>query len=252
MSILDEPAKAVAALANLGDTSVKAAEKSGPFLSKVFGTSIESAVGIIGDKLEYLKWERQTRMIDRINKYHKERNLTEVRPIPPKFAIPLIVNATLEEENDLQDIWCKLIANALDPNFDSEIRYAFIDIIKSLTSLDAMILELFYLDAIETMSNQYTIDEYNSDLFLRKPNSYLDRRLRPGYFLSINYIKEKIKCSDDKFNVALDNLIRTQCLKDITIERGLSLYTDFEVPTDALKEIALTPLGLSFIETCIQ
>ena len=157
MSILDEPAKAVAALANLGDTSVKAAEKSGPFLSKVFGTSIESAVGIIGDKLEYLKWERQTRMIDRINKYHKERNLTEVRPIPPKFAIPLIVNATLEEENDLQDIWCKLIANALDPNFDSEIRYAFIYIIKSLTSLDAMILELFYLDAIETVRVPYGI-----------------------------------------------------------------------------------------------
>ena len=115
-----------------------------------------------------------------------------------------------------------------------------------------MILEFFYLDAIETMESQYTIDEYNSDLFLRKPNSYLERRLRPGCVLSIDCIKEEIKCSDEKFSVALDNLIRTQCLRDVTIERGLTLYSDFEVPPVALKEVALTPLGLAFIETCIQ
>src|SRR5665647_4765 len=145
-----EGSKAVVSVAESYKTTVGLAEKTGGFLSRVFGTTIENGVGIIGDKLEYTRWERQNRIIEKVNEYQKEKNFTQYRPIAPKFAIPMIVNASLEEDNELQDIWCKLITNSLDPNFDVEIRFAFIDIIKNLTSLDAKILEFIHDDALSS------------------------------------------------------------------------------------------------------
>ncbi|MCK5660156.1 MAG: DUF4393 domain-containing protein [Methanosarcinales archaeon] len=257
MSEIEDAAKAVTACANLGDTSVKAVEKSGAFFAKVFGTTIENAVGIIDDELKYLRWERRTRLIDRVNEYHKERGLIEVRPIPPKFAIPLIVNATLEEENDLQDIWCKLIANALDPNFDTEIRYAFIEIIKSLTSLDAKILRLLYIATTEYGSN------LDHKFFLKHksdPNFKVKSTIADS--LGVGCAENHFGCSGENFNVAIDNLFRTRCLEDAPMRYTRNLSGRYEEVIPSSREYKdmfylfigckLTPLGLSFVETCIK
>ena len=37
----------------------------------------------------------------------------------------MVENASLEEDDKLQDLWNKLIANAMDPNFTDEIRYSY-------------------------------------------------------------------------------------------------------------------------------
>ena len=257
MSEIDEVAKAVKACADFGTTSVKAVEKSGAFFAKVFGPTFENAGCIMDDKLEYLKWGRRTRMIDKVNEYHEERGLTKVRPIPPKFAIPLIFNATLEEENDLQDIWCKLIANASDPNFDTEIRYAFIEIIKTLTSLDAKILIFVYIATTE-----YGVNPEHKFFLQHKsdPNFKVESTIVDS--LGVECAKNHFGCSGGNFNVAIDNLFRTRCLEDAPMkytrnhsghyEELISSSRDYKDMFYLLRGCKLTPLGLSFVETCIK
>ena len=65
----------------------------------------------------------------------------EIRECALKIGIPILENASLEEEEELSDIWASLLANAMNPTFNEELRTAYIDIAKSLSPLDVRILE---------------------------------------------------------------------------------------------------------------
>lgn len=58
-----------------------------------------------------------------------------------KLELPLIENASLEDEPTLQDIWANLLANALNPDFKEELRTSFVSIIKDLSTTDVLILQ---------------------------------------------------------------------------------------------------------------
>lgn len=230
-----EGSKAVVAVAESYKTTAGLAEKTGGFLSKVFGTTIENGVGIIGDKLEYTRWERQNRLIEKVNEYQKEKKFTQYRPIPPKFAIPMIVNASLEDDNELQDIWCKLITNSLNPNFDVEIRYAYIDIIKNLTSLDAKILKFIHDKALSSGMGVMSA-------------------------VGIDEIIKNISVPENDIKISLSNLMRVQCILDNSVA---SIVTDIywrmicmknNTETSGLElhiSYSLTEIGYSFIQACI-
>lgn len=47
----------------------------------------------------------------------------------------------METDDFLQNTWARLLTNAVDPNFKSEIRVAFVDVIKTLTAVDVKILD---------------------------------------------------------------------------------------------------------------
>ncbi len=149
MSENEEIAKAVAKTAELGIVTVESLTKFASFVGIICGMAPENAVGILGDQIEYTRWERQNRLVDKVNENQTKKGLTKFRAVPPKFAIPIIFNASIEEDNDLQDMWCKLLTNCSDPTFRVEIRYAFIEIIKNLTPFDAKLLAYIYNSEID-------------------------------------------------------------------------------------------------------
>lgn len=60
-----------------------------------------------------------------------------------KLGIPLIENASLEEEPELRELWANLLANSFNPEYNGEIRTIFVDIIKKLTPFDAAVLNAY-------------------------------------------------------------------------------------------------------------
>lgn len=234
MSEIEAVSKAIAESAKFGTTSIKATEKMLVFISKILGNPIEEAAGLIGDKLQYIRWQRQVRMVDEVNKILISKGLDKTRAIPPKFALPMLEQASLEEDDYLQDIWCKLIANSLDPNFDSEIRYAFIEIIKSLTSLDAKILKSVY-DEVSNKSDSTITQMSKISLDVETINKYLD-------------------ASEDELDISFNNLMRVQCLRNPSLENSIfvSEQGEFVFTKNGKMHVALTSLGIVFIKICIE
>ena len=72
----------------------------------------------------------------------------ERRAVPPKLAIPILEESSLEEDDSLNSLWNALLANALDPDFAEEIRFAYTDIIKNLSPLDSLLMSAIY-DAVK-------------------------------------------------------------------------------------------------------
>jgi hypothetical protein len=146
---MSEESKAIEEVAKASGKAVDAARELGGFLSKYVGGSLEQAMGIVEDKLKYLRWERQIRLVDRADQFLKERGLSQPsRKVPLQVAIPLIQGGSLEEDDSLQDRWAALLVNAADAASDTEVRRAFISILEDITPLDALLLEKIYSSTV--------------------------------------------------------------------------------------------------------
>ena len=142
---MSEESKALEELAKTTGKAIDASRELGGFLSQYIGGSLEQAMGIIEDKLKYLRWERQVRLAERANALLAERGLPlPSRKIPLQIAIPLIQAASLEEDDWLQDQWAALLVNAGDATSHVQVRRAFISILEDLTPLDALLLKKIY------------------------------------------------------------------------------------------------------------
>jgi hypothetical protein len=62
------------------------------------------------------------------------------RPIPLKILLPLLNDASLEDDQELQDCWASLLASAADGDA-VEITRAYVEILRELTSRDARLLQ---------------------------------------------------------------------------------------------------------------
>ncbi len=101
--------------------------------------------GIKQDNAKFKRWENaQTLFI-------KAKKLTEyfdweLSEPPLKISTPLLENASLESESELQDKWASLLANSL--TWKKDIKPMFIEILKELSWVEVRILDIIYKDAL--------------------------------------------------------------------------------------------------------
>lgn len=230
-----EVAKATQEVAKTAAKGLETSEKVGCFVAKVLGEPLEHAVGILGDKLKFMRWERQVRLVDQVAEINRMRNNEgKELPVPPKFAIPIIENASLEEDNLLQDLWARLIASAQNENLNSKVRSAFIDIIKQLEAQDVHFLDALYQGAVQTLVDNPGV---------RKTNvTFKKEMLLAGLGLD-----------DILYENIVDNLMRVRCIKSQVIVMSHMVINGEKTTIDkGYESICLTELGVSFIETCIM
>lgn len=65
----------------------------------------------------------------------------ESEPASLSVALPIIIAAADESRDELQDIWARLLAAAADPALANSFRIAFIEVVKKMDPLDAVVLQ---------------------------------------------------------------------------------------------------------------
>lgn len=106
-------------------------------LGRIVKGPIEELVGIIHDRVKVVRWQRQLALIDKAEAIMKARQIqvpTRVLPLP--FAVPLLGNAMLEENDELQETWARMLVNAGDASTDMELRTAYVEILRGMTAFD--------------------------------------------------------------------------------------------------------------------
>lgn len=238
MSESEEWAKAVQETAKFGTTCV---EKLGDFGG--FAVSIldfldeprEIAKEMITDRFKLWSFKNKNAIMKEVIKDLDERKVYDIRRIHPKIGIPILEYACLEDDEYLRNIWCKLIANSLDPNFDKEIRYAYVEIIRNLTTLDAKILKYIYDEMISAIKKEQS-----------KPIDY-----------AVNYTKlvENINSTETEISISIYNLKRVQCIWDTDLLEAVKSLVSVSNSAQERHKVQtlfkLTSLGLSFIQACI-
>lgn len=232
-----ETAKAAQEVAKATVKGLEVSEKVGGFFAKVLGEPIETAVGILGDKLKFMRWERQVRLIDRVHQINHDRGVEGKEiPVSPKLAIPIIENASLEDNNLLQDLWARLLSSAQGKESSNTVRSAFIDIIKQLEVIDVQMLNAMF-------------DGYANAVGKGNIHNGTPRRIA---FPKANIINA-LKISEHAYEDSVDNLMRVRCVcSEVRVMGGISMGGESATIDKGYDSLCLTSLGVRFIIACIK
>ena len=221
--LVKEVAKATGKIVDAGD-------KFASFIARFSEGSLKEGFGIIEDKLKYMRWERQIRLMQKAEEFLEEVGLpAPTRRIQFKFLVPLLRAATLEEDNYLQDLWAALLVNFANLESNIKITMSYIDILEKLSPLEAKVLQAIYaLPFEETRHEGVDTTELPERVFKRSNDNLVEDSQAKDNALSIDIV------------LALANLSRLGCLNP-----GRSLGGG-----EFFHTINPTLLGKYFVEAC--
>jgi len=224
---MEEEAKAVQELSKLGVKTIETVEDFAKYFGELTGLNSDGdIVGIIKDKTKYLRSELQCRMAIKYNEKYANQKM---KPIPPKFLIPILENGSLEANPDLQDLWIDLLGSFTNESYKEERRVAYIDILKSLSPLDVKLLGDIYDFSQKSNSEiMYIGHKLNKQNLKDYKNIIIER---PSLTFDVG---------DFEYFESVDNLCRLGCLK-IANTHGKS--PDY---------LNLTYMGAGLVEACIN
>jgi hypothetical protein len=154
------------------------------FVARVLGTVPEDVAGLLdGDLLRRVRTANCARLARRTDAILAARGVTQTVAVSASVALPLLAAAQDEGRDELQELWARMLANAMTPAKADTMRVEFIDALKRLHPLDAQIL----LKMSESAS-----------------------QLGP---ISKDYFAARLKITVHAAEVALHNLERVRCVR---------------------------------------
>lgn len=172
------------------------------------------------DSIRAWRFKRQVRLFNRVQEICAEAGI-KPQAVKLPFLFDVVDKATLEEDDDLQDLWANLLANAADPEYQGLISTAFPDILRQLSKDEAAFLEGFYKKK-------------------RASAEELAEMKRTGEQFNIPYISE----------VCEDNLKRLRLIDWADRPEGVQLI--YRLGETGGRKLRITVFGEAFIDACTK
>ena len=228
---MNEELEAIKKFVKASDKAIDIMNKLGGFFKMVFGDTAVELGGITHDWAKYYRYKNLVRIQDKVSELH-QRSIAEGNtvPIPSRFAIPLLENASKEDDEKIQDLWAGLIANATNPSRKLNLKKIFIEILSSFEPLDVQIMIFF---AKQTW------------------NKFPDL---PDGEITIKKLSEDLNVDQGKIAFSLQNLNRLGCLV-AEIEptwKDIGATSFGRIIKNDKATFNLSPLGFTLIEACTE
>jgi Abortive infection alpha len=221
----------------------------GVFFNDVVGIPLKHLGGMAADRIVYWRWTQGVKLAGKINE-----KLAELpdgvgrRSPPPKFSIPLIETAVLEDDDALIGVWAQLLVSSIHEDFSGKVRVAFIDILKQLEPLDIKILDYCFQVYIKNISARKPFFEKNVDDYPEVNDVCFDKV----------FIERKMRIKPVSCVESLDNLFRCNLIKSLTKTEqtltaayGSGSHQVIEVERSlGYESFSFTQLGFEFMRSC--
>ena len=205
----------------------EAVKESKEFLSKLTGFAGE--VGLLAqDTVKSWRFRNQVNILIKTRDFISKKNI-DPRGVSLKVLVPLLENGSLEEEEDMQNRWVALLANAANPEFKEEIRPSFIEILKELSPIEALIL-----DTIVDIINKESIS-----------GEIWSSRGVAGFDIEIEF-----NLSNIEFEAAIDNLYRLRLCQPPSTGLNFVDKKNHKFQLQSKDIICITGFGHLFVKAC--
>ena len=169
--------------AKLGQELVKAVRDASGYFTDILGDLPKDLIGyLIGDRVKAKRIERMAALWQRTRERLRDRG-TDPEPPSLKYAIPILEAAADEENEELQDLWSRLLAAAMDPNRRDAMRQSFIATVKRMDPIDVLVFKA-------------VCDNGPAQFIPSAPDA----------------LASKFKCSRDDVTVSIEHLAELSCV----------------------------------------
>ena len=251
MSNLDKIIEAI----NLPKRIVDGAEL---FLKKLLGPTISETGELIADQIRYRRFRNQVIIFTKAKELLLKNHL-EPNSINLKTLSPLLEFSSLEEEEDLQNIWANVIANISSYDTEQAINLKCIEVLKSITPNEIILLDRFFEEFQH--NEEETIERWKeSEWFTKRTSVFPDNTI----FAYWDF-KEKLSMTQEQLDLYVDRLIsygilkyENPELKESTNNASIEDYftgssqpievKSYELETS--ERVHFTNFGLYFVKLC--
>lgn len=176
--ITDEQAK-------LGQEIVIAFRGLGSFLQEALGSTPRDLIAYLGgDWLRFRRAENIAMMMKRTQDRLKECGVTDPEPASLTLALPILRGAADENREELQNLWARLMAAALDPLKSSRVRQGFAEVISKMDPADALVLSFM---------KDKRLNEYHYDGGQQHKEYAFDLKITPDEFEASIWTLQKLE-----------------------------------------------------------
>jgi hypothetical protein len=170
--------------AKLGQDVVKAVSGLAGWFADILDDFPKDLFGLlVGDRVKAKRIERIELLWRETQERLRDRGVADPEPPSLKYAIPILQAAADEENEELQDLWSRLLAAAMDPNQRDAMRQSFIQAVKQMDPMDTIVLK--------------AIRDSGSERW--DPNG-------------LDAIASKLDCSRDDVRVSFEHLFDLDCI----------------------------------------
>ena len=142
VKISDEQAKAVTALAGIGERVMDLVEPLLKPVAEIVGRGTADALALLGANWLSQARLEQVAVLQHNSAERLRRRGIEPQPVSPTLAIPLLKAAADEDSPELLELWEELLAAAMDPKRARSARRSYVDLLRQMDPLDALAFKL--------------------------------------------------------------------------------------------------------------
>lgn len=148
-----------------GQIAVDTAKDSRKAISVLLGDAVREWGLTLGDNARFFRFKNLTRIMDRVEAISRERGYTpeQMKALPFGEAVRVIEAASDEDEDEVQELWSRLIVNASTPNIGVSARKVYVDLLKSLSPTEAVFLDLLSKNGREQFHSLDQLKEFNAN-----------------------------------------------------------------------------------------
>jgi hypothetical protein len=174
---------------------IGAARDAGAYLGPHFRNAVSEFAGLCGDQMAYWRFSNFNRLLNKVEAKIKDGKVPPhaLRKLSFADSVRVIEAASAEEEDSVQELWARLIKNAVDPAGTTTVKKVYIELLKSLSPPEAAFLDLL---SKGQLTKRLTVKE--AQTLYAEMHSVADQCWR--------------LFDNDEQKVAIQNLTRLRCI----------------------------------------
>ena len=124
---------------------LKFLKAAGPYPADILGDAPKGLVGLIaGEVSKPLRVRRLAALWVKMQTLLKTQSIEKPQPPSPKLALPALAAAANETDEELQDLWARLLVAAMNQERARRVRLRFVDALEQMDPVDAVLLKWIY------------------------------------------------------------------------------------------------------------
>jgi hypothetical protein len=112
-------------------------DKLADLMHKFLGPTVEEFGLLLGDKARVYRVRNLCKVAEKTKRILEEASLPS-NPVPPRVLLPIIEASSIEDNEDLQQLWAGLLASASERS--DSLSPSFVETLKQLTPNEAKVL----------------------------------------------------------------------------------------------------------------